>query len=95
MAAGCSITILGLLAIQDMINTCMEYATEHNLTFSTDVDPKKSKTKCMIFLQNQRTIEPLKLNQAYLPFTNSAKQICNTSCSIKKDMKVKRAMVIQ
>jgi hypothetical protein len=86
-------------SLQDMINTCMEYATEHNLTFSTDVDPKKSKTKCMIFLQNQRTIEPLKLNQADLPFTNSAKHLGhfldNTSCSIKKDMKVKRAMVIQ
>jgi hypothetical protein len=29
-------------ALQDMINTCAEYASDHNLEFSTDADPKKS-----------------------------------------------------
>ena len=67
-------------------------------TFSTDVNPKKSKAKCMIFLKNQRIIEPLKLNQADLPLTYSAKHLGhfldNTFCNINKDMKVKCAIVI-
>ena len=86
-------------ALQDMINTCAEYASEHNLELSTDVNPNKSKTKCMIFLKKQRNVEPLKLNDTDLPFTNTAKHLGhfldNSKCSIKKDMKVKRAMVIQ
>ena len=86
-------------ALQDMINTCAEYAEEHNLTFSTDKNPNKSKTKCMIFLKKQRNIEPLKLAGNNLPFTNTAKHLGhfldNTRNSIKKDMKIKRAMAIQ
>ena len=30
-----------LSALQDILNTCEEYAAMHNLKFSTDVDPKK------------------------------------------------------
>ena len=36
--------------LQEMIDTCSEYAAKHNLPFSTNKDPKKSKTKCMEFL---------------------------------------------
>ena len=86
-------------ALQDMINTCAEYAEDHNLTFSTDKNPNKSKTKCMIFLKKQRVIEPLKLNGNDLPFTSTAKHLGhfldNSRYSIKKDMKTKRAMVVQ
>ena len=39
-----------LSALQDILNTCEEYAAKHNLKFSTDPDPKKCKTKCMAFL---------------------------------------------
>ena len=86
-------------ALQTMIATCEEYSREHNLTFSTDENPKKSKTKCMLFLKTRRVIEPLKLNNVDLPFTDSAKHLGhflnNSSYGIKQDMKVKRAMVIQ
>ena len=34
-----------LSALQDMLNTCQEFAAEHNLKFSTDKDLKKCKTK--------------------------------------------------
>ena len=37
--------------LQNMINTCTQYAEKHNLTFSTHVIPKKSKTKCVAFLR--------------------------------------------
>ena len=35
--------------LQTMINTCENYANEHALTFSTDIIPSKSKTKCIKF----------------------------------------------
>ena len=32
-----------------MLKTCERYAQEHNLEFSTDADPSKSKSKCIYF----------------------------------------------
>ena len=40
--------------LQRMINTCESYATQHNLSFSTNKDPKRSKTKCIAF-QRKKT----------------------------------------
>ena len=38
--------------LQKMLKTCQRYTIAHNLKFSTDPNPKKSKTKCcMAFLQ--------------------------------------------
>ena len=54
-------------ALQEMIDTCVEYSKEHNMTFSTNVNPKKSKTKCLVFLKAERYIEPLKLSNDNLP----------------------------
>ena len=86
-------------ALQDMITTCEEYANDHNITFSTDENPNKSKTKCLIFLKKKREIAPLLLNGDKLPFTDSAKHLGhyldNSKAGIKKDMKMKRAMAVQ
>ena len=41
--------------LQEMLNTCADYAFEHNLTFSKNDNPKKSKTKCTAFLHKKRT----------------------------------------
>ena len=35
--------------LQSMLVVCQTYAREHNLVFSTDPVPSKSKTKCMYF----------------------------------------------
>ena len=48
-----------LPALQDMLVTCQEFAARHNLKFSTDLDPKKCKTKCMAFLHRQRELPSL------------------------------------
>ena len=32
-----------------MIQICQKYGKEHNLVFSTDPNPNKSKTKCLYF----------------------------------------------
>ena len=34
-------------AMQAMLDTCDVYADKHNIMFSTDPDPKKSKSKCI------------------------------------------------
>ena len=47
--------------LQKMLNVCEKYASDHNLCFSTDPDPNKSKTKCMAFLQKKRNIRNLSL----------------------------------
>ena len=47
--------------LQEMRNTRADYAFEHNLTFSTNDNPEKSKTKCMAFLHKKRPLEELTL----------------------------------
>ena len=37
-------------ALQTMLLICEQYAEDHGLKFSTDYDPKKSKTRCLAFL---------------------------------------------
>ena len=44
-----------------MIKTCEVYAKEYGLTFSTDVIPSKSKTKCLKFKINPRKVADMKL----------------------------------
>ena len=45
-----------LSSLQDMLNTCEEYAASHNLKFSTDPDPVKCKTKLMAFKSKPRNL---------------------------------------
>ena len=40
--------------LQEMLKTCEDYAKEHNLVFSTDPSPIKSKTKCIAYLKTER-----------------------------------------
>ena len=35
--------------LQQMVKVCEEYGVEHNLVFSTDPNPARSKTKCVLF----------------------------------------------
>ena len=59
-----------LPALQDMLVTCQEYAALHNLKFSTDLDPKKCKTKCMAFLKRQRELPSMMLCGNPLPWVD-------------------------
>ena len=36
------------LAMECMLNECEKYAKEHKLKFSTDPNPQKSKSKCIL-----------------------------------------------
>ena len=66
-----------LSALQDILSTCEEYAKTHNLQFSTDVDPKKCKTKCMAFLNKTRVLPSMYLCDNPLPWVDKLKHLGN------------------
>ena len=86
-------------ALQEMLLTCELYAKEHNLQFSTNENPTKSKTKCLAFLKKQRIIPEMRLNGRNLPWVKSGIHLGNTVENdingMKQDTRVKRAGYIQ
>ena len=62
-----------------MLNICEQYAIDHSMLFSTDNNPKKSKTKCMFFSSHRTSDEvtPVCLNGNILPWVDSAKHLGN------------------
>ena len=85
--------------LQNMINTCSQFASTHNLTFSTDEDPKKSKTKCMVFQRKKNALRKLRLNGKELPWVTSVKHLGSTitndvECRMNQDLLEKRAIYI-
>ena len=60
-------------ALQSMITICKNYANRHNLVFSTDPNPTKSKTKCLLFqLKGETPPVPILLNGQPLPWVPHA-----------------------
>ena len=60
---------------QDMLKICERYASDHNLKFSTNENPIKSKTKCMAFLNKERQLRKLKLCGNDLPWVDGGKHL--------------------
>ena len=59
--------------LQKMVNVCENYGKEHNLMFSTDPNPNKSKTKCVYFSPKRRNVvypPPIILDGEELPWVN-------------------------
>ena len=87
--------------LQDMLSVCEKYATEHNMVYSTDPNPSKSKTKCMYFCGNIRNVvypAPVKLNGRDLPWVTSAEHLGHTlhqSCTMDQDIRINRAQYIE
>ena len=85
--------------LQQMIRTCEQYAKEHNLSFSTNTNTHKCKTKCIAFTKNERNLRPLKLCGNSLPWVKSARHLGNTIeyklDGMRQDMREKRAQFIQ
>ena len=78
-----------------MLKTCEEFATNHNLKFSTDPNPQKCKTKTLAFLKKQRTLPNLILCGNPLPWTDRFKHlginIENKINGCEYDMRIKKA----
>ena len=87
-----------LAALQDMLQTCEEYAQSHNLKFSTDPRPSKCKTKCIAFVNRPRDLPNLQLCGNDLPWVSSGKHLGNTVENkidgLKLDLKQKKANFI-
>ena len=81
------------LGLQAMIKICEKFATENNLKFSTNVDPVKSKTKCIHFSKQNIELAKITLNGDQLPWVDSAKHVGNVlerNNSFSKDLAMKR-----
>ena len=87
-------------AMQQMLALCENYAERYNIMFSTDVNPKKSKSKCIYMVGNARNIVkpvPLKLCGKDLPWVESATHLgheLHASGTMEHDCKVARARYI-
>ena len=56
--------------LQAMINICQDFSERKNLQFSTNVNPEKSKTKCLVFskhTKDRQNVLPILLNGNPLP----------------------------
>lgn len=86
--------------LQEMIETCNEFASINGLKFSTNIITKKSKTKCIAFTKRKNCIlHQLKLNDNILPWVEKATFLGNNfdtmSKGMENDIKVKRGQFIQ
>ena len=83
-----------------MLETCERYALQHNLAFSTDPNPSKSKSKCIYFsgpAKNVSPPDPLHLFGEALPWVCSAEHLGHTlhqDCTMDHDARRKRATFI-
>ena len=88
-------------AMQAMLSKCEDYAARHNIMFSTDADPKKSKTKCIFVTGKDRNLSkpaPLTLCDRELPWVSAATHLgheLHESGSMEHDASIKRSIFIQ
>ena len=86
--------------LQVMVDICGKFAKEKNLKFSTDPNPEKSKTKCIVFSKSSRDrhrVAPVLLNSDPLPWVSQVKHLGNVlqnDNSMKIDCTLKRGKFI-
>ena len=84
--------------LKEMIKTCETQANNLNLSFSTHVDPKKCKTKCMAYLACERELKNIVLEGKELPWVKTAKHLgCRLDenhSGLRSDLMEKRAIYI-
>ena len=86
--------------LQDMLKVCETYAETHNLKFSTNENPSKSKTKCMAYLFKERKLRDMVLCGNKLPWVDKGKHLgmridAKVNNLLTKDIMEKRAQYIQ
>ena len=81
--------------LQSMVTICEKFAKAKHLKFSTNVDPKKSKTKCIVFAPRKKdrlNVAPIILNNDPLPWVEEVKHLGNilqSENTMKHDVAVK------
>ena len=87
-------------AMQTMLDRCEKYAATHNIMFSTDPDPVKSKTKCIFVCGDKKRLAkpaPLTLCGRDLPWVATATHLGHELSELgtmEQDAKEKRAAFI-
>ena len=86
--------------LQEMLKVCETYAETHNLKFSTNDNPSKSKTKCMAYLFKERKLRDMVLCGNKLPWVHKGKHLgmridAKVNNLLTKDIIEKRAQYIQ
>ena len=86
--------------LQSMVKIAEDFAKSRSLKFSTNADPKKSKTKCLVFSKHVRArqdILPILLNQDPLPWVDTVKHLGNkleSDNSMRQDIAMKKGNFI-
>ena len=86
--------------LQALVDVCASFVSMRNLKFGTNVDPFKSKTKCIVFgKKSQQNFEPLNitLNGNQLPWVHQVKHLGHTlqsDNSMSIDIAQKRGIFI-
>ena len=81
-------------------NLCSEFMKKKSLKFSTNINPVKSKTKCVIFSKKEKdrvNVIPVKLNGNDLPWIREVKHpgnILECDSSMVRDIPIKRGNFI-
>ena len=82
-----------VLSLQELLKIAETFCDSRGLKFSTDQIPKKSKTKCIAWLKEERILPKLKLCGNTLPWVTTIKHLGNTITNKKNiledDMLVK------
>ena len=86
--------------MQLMLDTCEDYAARHNIMFSTDTNPSKSKTKCIFVTGPKRNLSkpaPLTLCGRDLPWVSTATHLgheLHESGLMEYDAGIKKAIFV-
>ena len=90
----------GRSSMKEMLQICQEYASEHNLTFSVDPNPAKSKSKAIYMCGTEKNVvfpDNLKLYGEVLPWVQHADHlghVLSQLCNMEKNASVMRAKFI-
>ena len=83
-----------------MVKICENFGKSKNLQFSTNPDPRKSKTKCLVFSKQARDREgvlPILLNNDPLPWVEQVKHLGNklqSDNSMRQDILMKKGKFV-
>ena len=86
--------------LQVMVDICQDFVTSRNLKFGTNIDPDKSKTKCIVFAKRMKpNFKPanIMLNGDRLPWVKQVKHLGHTlqsDNSMRTDVAQKRGAYI-
>ena len=84
-----------------MLEQCESYANQNNLKFSTDINPSKSKSKCIYMCGKMNSVvypAPLQLYGVDLPWVTHATHLgheLHQDCTMEYDAKTRRGNFIR